>query len=89
MDKQLSDNMRKRMEELQGMLIDTFSLAIDDMHQSGEYNASILGQARQLLKDNDVITSAAEGTPLNDLTKVLPFQKGMADDDFEKKFAEL
>jgi hypothetical protein len=51
------------------------------MHETGEFNAAVLNGARQLLKDNDVVTVSDTGTPLGNLANVLPFD----DDDKTKE----
>ena len=46
-----------------------------------EVNAAILNGARQLLKDNDVISLSEQGSPLGNLAQVLPFDD--SDEDKE------
>jgi hypothetical protein len=40
----------------------------------GEFNAAILNGARQLLKDNDIISITEQHTPLGRLADLLPFE---------------
>ena len=75
---------REQLEKLQVLLADTYKESIDEMRETGEYNAALLNGARQLLKDNDVTSVSESGTPLGDLAKVLPF-----DDDYETKESTL
>lgn len=76
----------KTFEELgkfQGYVADSYKAAIDQMHETGEYNPSILNGARQLLKDNDIVLQAGKDTPINDLLNVvLPFEE---DTDLKSK----
>jgi len=69
----------KTFEELgkfQGYVADTYKAALDQMHDTGEFNPSILNGARQLLKDNEIILTSGKDTPLNDLlTVTLPFEE--------------
>ena len=69
----------KTFEELgkfQGYVADTYKAALDQMHDTGEFNPSILNGARQLLKDNEIILTSGKETPLNDLlTVTLPFEE--------------
>ena len=69
----------KTFEELgkfQGYVVDSYKAAIDQMHETGEYNPSILNGARQMLKDNEIVLQAGKDTPLNDLlTVTLPFEE--------------
>jgi vacuolar-type H+-ATPase subunit E/Vma4 len=73
---------REALEQLQILLCDTYKDSIDEMRESGDYNAALLNGARQLLKDNDVVSLTEQGTPLGNLAEVLPF-----DDDAETKQA--
>jgi hypothetical protein len=66
----------KELGDLQAYVADTYRAAIDQMHDTGEFNPSILNGARQLLKDNDVVIMSGKDTPLNDLlNEVLPFEE--------------
>jgi hypothetical protein len=66
----------KQLGDLQAYVADTYRAAIDQMHDTGEFNPSILNGARQLLKDNDVVIMSGKDTPLNDLlNEVLPFEE--------------
>jgi hypothetical protein len=66
----------EQLGDLQGYVADTYRAAIDQMHDTGEYNPSILNGARQLLKDNEIVLQAGKDTPLNDLlTVTLPFEE--------------
>jgi hypothetical protein len=65
---------REQLENLQVLLADTYSQSIQEMKDGEvEVNAAILNGARQLLKDNDVISLSEQGSPLGNLVKVLPF----------------
>jgi hypothetical protein len=48
---------------------------------AAEYNAALLNGARQLLKDNDVVSLSEQGSPLGKLAEVLPFDD--SDEDKE------
>lgn len=73
---------REQLEELQVLLADTYRQSIQDMKDGAvEVNAAILNGARQLLKDNDVISLSEQGSPLGNLAQVLPFDD--SDDDKE------
>ena len=76
----MTTTKREQLEKLLVLLADTYKESIDEMRETGEYNAALLNGARQLLKDNDVTSVSESGTPLGDLAKVLPF-----DDDNETK----
>tara|TARA_Y100000592_G_scaffold89142_1_gene145974 strand:+ start:1331 stop:1579 length:249 start_codon:yes stop_codon:yes gene_type:complete len=78
----MSDSTRKQLHDLQVYVANTYKTAIDQMHETGEFNAAVLNGARQLLKDNDVVTVSDTGTPLGNLAAVLPF-----DDDEKTKEA--
>jgi len=71
----MSKPSQKELEGLQGQLAKVLSDAIADMRTSGEYNSGVLGVARQLLKDNAIVTVADQGNPLQDLAKILPFDE--------------
>jgi vacuolar-type H+-ATPase subunit E/Vma4 len=73
---------REQLEQLQVLLCDTYKDSIEEMKETGDYNAALLNGARQLLKDNDVVSLTEQGTPLGNLAEVLPF-----DDDVETKQA--
>ena len=73
----MTTTKREQLEKLQVLLADTYKESIDEMRETGDYNAALLNGARQLLKDNDVVSVSEAGTPLGDLAKVLPFD----DDD--------
>ncbi len=64
---------RKKLEDLQVYVADTYKVAIDLMNDTGEFNAAILNGARQLLKDNSIISVTEQDTPLGRLAEVLPF----------------
>jgi hypothetical protein len=66
---------REALEQLQILLCDTYKDSIDEMRESGDYNAALLNGARQLLKDNDVVSLTEQGTPLGDLAETLPFEE--------------
>ena len=76
----MTTTKREQLEKLQVLLADTYKESINEMRETGDYNAALLNGARQLLKDNDVTSVSESGTPLGDLAKVLPF-----DDDNETK----
>jgi hypothetical protein len=66
----------EELGNLQGYIADTYRAAIDQMHETGEYNPSLLNGARQLLKDNEIVLTAGKDTPINDLLNVvLPFEE--------------
>jgi|TARA_R100000482_G_scaffold27361_1_gene8489 hypothetical protein len=65
---------REQLEKLQVQVTETYSSAISEMNDTGEYNAAILNGARQLLKDNDIISLTEQGTPLGKLADLLPFE---------------
>lgn len=73
---------REQLEKLQVLLADVYKESIEEMRETGDYNAALLNGARQLLKDNDVVSLSEQGTPLGNLAEVLPF-----DDDAETKQA--
>jgi len=66
---------REKLEELQILLTNTYKDSIVEMRETGEYNAALLNGARQLLKDNDVVSMSESGTPLGDLARMLPFDE--------------
>ena len=73
---------REQLEELQVLLADTYKQSIQEMRDGDvEENAAILNGARQLLKDNDVISLSEQGSPLGNLAQVLPFDD--SDEDKE------
>tara|TARA_B100001093_G_scaffold355612_2_gene340191 strand:- start:65 stop:310 length:246 start_codon:yes stop_codon:yes gene_type:complete len=72
---------REQLEKLQVLLADVYKESILEMRDSGEYNAALLNGARQLLKDNDVISVTEKTTPLGNLAEVLPFDA--SDDEKE------
>lgn len=72
---------REQLENLQVLLADTYTDSINEMRETGDYNAALLNGARQLLKDNDVVSLSEQGSPLGNLAQVLPFDDG--DDDKE------
>jgi hypothetical protein len=65
---------RERLEKLQVQVAETYSTAISEMHETGEFNAALLNGARQLLKDNDIISITEQDTPLGKLADLLPFE---------------
>jgi hypothetical protein len=69
---------RDQLEQLQVLLCDTYKESIEEMKETGEYNAALLNGARQLLKDNDIVSLTERGTPLGELSDILPFS---ADDE--------
>ena len=75
---------REQLEQLQVLLCDTYKESIEEMKETGDYNAALLNGARQLLKDNDVVSITEQGTPLGNLAEVLPF----SDDDETKQAAQ-
>ena len=78
----MTTTKREQLEKLQVLLADTYKDSIEEMRESGDYNAALLNGARQLLKDNDVVSLSEQGSPLGNLAEVLPF-----DDDDETKEA--
>jgi hypothetical protein len=73
----------EELGNLQGYVADSYRAAIDQMHDTGEFNPSILNGARQLLKDNEIVLAAGKDTPINDLLNVvLPFEE---DSDLKSK----
>ena len=73
---------REQLENLQVLIADTYTQAITEMKVvAAEYNAALLNGARQLLKDNDVVSLSEQGSPLGKLAEVLPFD----DDDSDKE----
>lgn len=70
---------REQLEKLQVLLADTYRDSILEMQETGEYNAALLNGARQLLKDNDVISITEKSTPLGNLADVLPFDDSNAE----------
>ncbi|MAN61519.1 MAG: hypothetical protein CMI60_06170 [Parvibaculum sp.] len=65
---------REQLENLQVLLADTYKQSIQEMKDGEvEVNAAILNGARQLLKDNDVLSLSEQGSPLGNLAEVLPF----------------
>ena len=65
---------RKALGGLQALVADVYRESIEEMRESGDYNAAILNGARQLLKDNGVISVSEEGSLLGSLSKeLLPF----------------
>jgi vacuolar-type H+-ATPase subunit E/Vma4 len=75
---------REQLEQLQVLLCDTYKESIEEMKETGDYNAALLNGARQLLKDNDVVSITEQGTPLGNLAEVLPFNE----DDETKQAAQ-
>lgn len=75
---------REQLEQLQVLLCDTYKDSIEEMKETGDYNAALLNGARQLLKDNDVVSITEQGTPLGNLADVLPF----AEDEETKQAAQ-
>jgi len=73
---------REQLENLQVLIADTYTQAITEMKVgASEYNAALLNGARQLLKDNDVVSLSEQGSPLGKLAEVLPFDD--SDEDKE------
>ena len=72
---------REQLEKLQVLLADVYKDSILEMRDTGEYNAALLNGARQLLKDNDVVSLSEQGSPLGKLAEVLPFDD--SDEDKE------
>ena len=72
---------REQLEKLQVLLADVYKESILEMRDTGEYNAALLNGARQLLKDNDVVSLSEQGSPLGKLAEVLPFDD--SDEDKE------
>ena len=73
---------REQLENLQVLIADTYTQAIQEMKVgASEYNAALLNGARQLLKDNDVVSLSEQGSPLGKLAEVLPFND--SDEDKE------
>lgn len=73
---------REQLENLQVLIADTYTQAIQEMKVgAAEYNAALLNGARQLLKDNDVVSLSEQGSPLGKLAEVLPFDD--SDEDKE------
>ena len=73
---------REQLEELQVLLADTYKQSVQEMKDGVvEVNAAILNGARQLLKDNDVVSLGEQGSPLGNLAEVLPFND--SDEDKE------
>ena len=73
---------RQQLEDLQVLLADTYKQSIQEMKDGDvEINAAILNGARQLLKDNDVVSLSEQGSPLGNLAQVLPFDD--SDEDKE------
>ena len=73
---------REQLENLKVLIADTYSQAIQEMKVgAAEYNAALLNGARQLLKDNDVVSLSEQGSPLGKLAEVLPFDD--SDEDKE------
>jgi len=71
---------REQLENLQVLIADTYSQAIQEMKVgAAEYNAALLNGARQLLKDNDVVSLSEQGSPLGKLAEVLPFDDDASD----------
>jgi len=71
---------REQLENLQVLIADTYSQAITEMKVgAAEYNAALLNGARQLLKDNDVVSLSEQGSPLGKLAEVLPFDDDASD----------
>ena len=58
------------MERLHSLLTQN----LIDKIESGEATAADLGVARQLLKDNGVNATPAQGTPILRLSQALPFE---------------
>jgi vacuolar-type H+-ATPase subunit E/Vma4 len=80
----LTMKKREQLEQLQVLLCDTYKESIEEMKETGDYNAALLNGARQLLKDNDVVSITEQGTPLGNLAEVLPFNE----DDETKQAAQ-
>lgn len=78
----MTTTKRQQLEDLQVLLADTYKQSIQEMKNGDvEVNAAILNGARQLLKDNDVISLSEQGSPLGNLAQVLPFDD--SDEDKE------
>ena len=71
----MTTTKREQLESLQVLLADTYKDSIEEMKETGEYNAALLNGARQLLKDNDVVSVSEQGTPLGNLAEMLPFDE--------------
>lgn len=71
----MTTTKREQLEKLQILLADTYKDSINEMRETGEYNAALLNGARQLLKDNDVVSVSEQGTPLGNLADMLPFDE--------------
>jgi len=65
----MSDSKTKKLQHLQGLLIDEFTTRI----ASGEATPSDLNAARQLLKDNGIHAALKNENPLVNLIQGLPF----------------
>lgn len=78
----MTTTKRQQLEDLQVLLADTYKQSIEEMKNGDvEVNAAILNGARQLLKDNDIISLSEQGSPLGNLAQVLPFDD--SDEDKE------
>tara|TARA_R110002020_G_scaffold134017_5_gene299039 strand:+ start:55 stop:309 length:255 start_codon:yes stop_codon:yes gene_type:complete len=78
----MTTTKRQTLEDLQVLLADTYKQSIEEMKNGeAEVNAAILNGARQLLKDNDIISLSEQGSPLGNLAQVLPFDD--SDEDKE------
>tara|TARA_B100001093_G_C26821771_1_gene1012192 strand:+ start:108 stop:356 length:249 start_codon:yes stop_codon:yes gene_type:complete len=65
---------REQLEKLQVLLADVYKESIHEMRETGDYNAALLNGARQLLKDNNIISLSTADTPLGRLNaEILPF----------------
>jgi hypothetical protein len=65
-----NDNLNQMLEELHRDTITELLARI----RSGEATAADFNVARQLLRDNGISAVAKPGSPLDSLTKELPFQ---------------
>ena len=76
---------REQLEEMQVLKIKAYTTAIKEMLDGTiEWNAAILNGARQSCKDNGIISTTEQGTPVGDLVELLPF----AEDDETKQAAQ-
>lgn len=73
------------IKELQEQIHKALAESLLQKIKSGEATPAELGVARQYLKDNGVTAVPADGTPLRNLTEILPFE----DDDEDSNVVSL
>jgi len=72
------EDVNEKNKELLDELMHLTITELISVIKSGEANSSVLNVARQLLKDNQVMVAAKQGTSFGDLVDILPFDEQIA-----------